>query len=201
MDTLLKKYKVLIIGNSCVGKTSLLLRHVDGKFTEEVAGTIGVDYRANTYIRDSRRYDLQIWDTAGQDRFRNVTRVYYRDANAALLVFDLSNHESFEAIERWHKQLFEQVGEKTASKLIVMLVGNKCDKSHLKVELPEIQGLAAKLKISTYIQTSAKQGTRVNEVFDQLLEKLITHGSEGISNPTGIRVTQAKNPRLKRECC
>ena len=208
MDPLLKKYKVLIIGNSSVGKTSLLLRHVEGKFTEEVAGTIGVDYRANTYMRDGQRHDLQIWDTAGQDRFHNVTRAYYRDANAALLVFDLSNHASFDAIERWHKQLLIQIGEITASKIILILVGNKCDKPHRAVTLNEIQELATRLKITSYVETSAKKGTRVDEVFQQLLEKLIAHKSEGIKIGdgtgmlgTGIKVTQGSSRRRTDKCC
>lgn len=186
MEPLLKKYKVLIIGNSCAGKTSILHRHVDGKFIEDVPGTIGVDYRANTYIRDGHRYDLQIWDTAGQERFRNVTRAYYRDANAALLVFDLNNQESFEAVADWHKQLLDQTG-KTSDELVIILIGNKSDLEHT-VTMSDIQSLASHLKISTYIQTSAKKGDRVNEVFDQLLEKLIAKGQPGLISKGAIKI-------------
>lgn len=198
MEPLLQKYKVLIIGNSSVGKTSLLLRHVEGKFTEEVAGTIGVDYRANTYVRDGQRYDLQIWDTAGQERFRNVTRAYYRDANAALLVFDVTNHNSFSAIEGWCQNLREQVG--TGTDLIIILVGNKSDLPGHQVKLPEVQQLAEKLKISTYIQTSAKDGTRVNEVFEQLLGKLISKGNRGQSTKPGS-ITLGEGQRSEGKCC
>lgn len=189
MEPLLKKYKVLIIGNSCVGKTSILKRHVDGKFSEEVAGTIGVDYRANTYIRDGHRYDMQIWDTAGQERFRNVTRAYYRDANAALLVFDLGNVKSFNAIADWYHQLLEQTNKQQGD-MVVVLIGNKCDVKP-EVKLNDIQDLAAKLGISTYVQTSAKNGDRINEVFDQLLEKLISKDNPGIQgHDNTIRVGQ-----------
>ena len=148
MEPLLKKFKVLIIGNSCAGKTSILRRHVDCKFSEEVPGTIGVDYRANTYIRNGQRYDLQVWDTAGQERFRNVTRAYYRDANAALLVFDLNDHKSFAAIPEWHRQLLDQTG-KQDNELVIILIGNKCDLQH-NVPLSEIQKLASDLSISTH---------------------------------------------------
>lgn len=206
MEPLLKKYKVLIIGNSCAGKTSILRRHVEGKFSEDVPGTIGVDYRANTYIRDGARYDLQIWDTAGQERFKNVTLAYYRKANAALLVFDLSDHQSFEAIPNWYAQLLEQTG-KSKDELVVILIGNKSDLEHA-VSSHEIQQLAAKLKISTYIQTSAKHGDRINEVFDQLLEKLITQGSPGIGSEQMqdvIRIGQSggysKTRTLKSQSC
>jgi len=203
MEPLLKKYKVLIIGNSCVGKTSILCRHVDGKFSEEVPGTIGVDYRSNTYVRDGKRYDLQVWDTAGQERFRNVTRAYYRDANAALLVFDLSDHVSFENIPMWHSQLLEQTG-RDRKELVIILIGNKSDLNH-EVQLSEIQVLASKLNISTYIQTSAKKGDRVNEVFDQLLEKLITKGGPGFI-PESLRADIVKvdvvpGGKVTQRCC
>lgn len=201
MEPLIKKYKVLIIGNSCAGKTSILRRHVDGKFSEEVSGTIGVDYRSNTYIRDGNRYDLQVWDTAGQERFRNVTRAYYRDANAALLVFDLNNHESFAAIPGWHRQLLDQTG-KSARDLVIILIGNKSDLDQ-KVQLSEIQNLASLLGVSTYIQTSAKKGERVNEVFEQLLEKLITKGGVGIISKGAIKVGESamKTGSGARSCC
>lgn len=167
------KFKVLIIGDSSVGKTSLLLRHVEGKFTEEVAGTIGIDYRSNTYIRDGHSYNLQIWDTAGQERFKNVTKAYYRDADAALLVFDVTNPESFKNIPQWYDQLIEQCG-RHSGEIVTILVGNKCDMLQHTVDIGQVQEMASKIGITTYIQTSAKKGERVNEVFDQLLEKLIT---------------------------
>jgi small GTP-binding protein len=172
------KYKVLIIGDANVGKTSLLRRHVDGKFTEEVAGTIGIDYRSNTYIRDNQRYDLQIWDTAGQERFRNVTKAYYRDADATLLVFDLTNTESFKHVPEWFEQLVKESG-RTTKQIVTILVGNKSDCNNINVDLRAVQDMVSRLEISNYIQTSAKVGERVDEVFEQLLEKLITRDSTG----------------------
>jgi len=197
MLPVLRKFKVLIIGNSCVGKTSILRRHVDGKFSEEIEGTIGVDYRANTYMCDGKRYDLQVWDTAGQERFRNVTKAYYRDANAALLVFDLGNHLSFESIPEWYKQLHVQTGQKSGD-IVIILIGNKSDLDH-KINMKEIQQMASSLNISTYIQTSAKKDDRVNEVFDQLLEKLITKGDPGVISTDVIKLGEIK--RGKNSCC
>lgn len=196
MEPLLKKYKVLIIGDACVGKTSLLLRHVEGRFIEEVTGTIGVDYRANTYVRDNQRYDLQIWDTAGQDRFKNVTRAYYRDANAALLVFDLTKEDTLENIKTWYKQLTDHVNR---DDIVTILVGNKCDLKSTVLP-PEIQKLAAELNISTYVQTSAKEGTRVNEVFEQLLEKLIASDSLPQS-PKGETIRLGNKSSSNNSCC
>lgn len=201
MNPIVKKFKVLIIGDANVGKTSLLLRHVDGKFYEEVAGTIGIDYRSNTYIRDNHRYDLMIWDTAGQERFRNVTKAYYRDADAVLLVFDLTDRISFNHIPRWFKQLLEETG-RTTDDMVMILVGNKSDKTtKIVVTLPEIQDMVSELGLSSYIQTSAREGNRVNEVFEQLLEKLITKiGRQGNNEHPGI-IHVGTHTANKKICC
>jgi small GTP-binding protein len=194
-----KKYKVLIIGDANVGKTSLLLRHVDGKFNEEIAGTIGIDYRSNTYIRDNQRYDLQIWDTAGQERFKNVTKAYYRDADAALLVFDLTCTHSFENIPKWYKMLQEESG-RSPHQFVTILVGNKND-CISKVKLVDIQKMVSELKISCYIQTSAKVGERVDEVFEQLLEKLITRSTGGRQPDPNIVTLNGYTPHTRSKCC
>lgn len=198
MEAPVSKFKVLIIGDSSVGKTSLLLRHVDGKFVEERAGTIGVDYRANTYIRDGARYDLQMWDTAGQERFRNVTRAYYRDAHAALIVFDLSNPVSFQNIPAWYEQFKDQTG-RPPNELVTILVGNKSDIVPHKVTLSEIQAMVSKLGITSYIQTSAKDGSKVDEVFEQLLEKILMNYSSD-THTHGIKL-RATDTRKQKTCC
>lgn len=197
MNPITKKFKVLIIGDANVGKTSLLLRHVDGKFCEEIGGTIGIDYRSNTYIRDNQRYDLMIWDTAGQERFRNVTRAYYRDADAVLLVFDLTDRISFNHIPRWFEQLLKETG-RTQEQMVMILVGNKSDcTDKIRVTCPEVQDMVSELGLSSYIQTSAREGERVNEVFEQLLEKLITKVGKSSSNEDNgsLRVGTVENIR------
>lgn len=196
MDSLIK-FKVLIIGNSSVGKTSILHRHVDGKFSEEVPGTMGVDYRAITYERNKQRYDLQIWDTAGQERFSNITRAYYRNADAALLVFDLSNPDSFAAVPKWYRMLVDQSG-KSSNDLVIILVGNKSDLDH-RVKLKDIQQLATSFGITSYIQTSAMNGDRVHEVFDQLTEKLISKIHP--IHPNGAIELSISRTRTKKQCC
>lgn len=202
MNPIAKKFKVLIIGDANVGKTSLLLRHVDGKFCEEIGGTIGIDYRSNTYIRDNQRYDLMIWDTAGQERFRNVTKAYYRDADAALLVFDLTDRLSFNHVPRWFEQLLKETG-RTQEQMVMILVGNKNDcTDKIRVTLPEIQDMVSELGLSSYIQTSAREGERVNEVFEQLLEKLITKTSKQDVDPTSKgTVNLHGGERNKKSCC
>lgn len=192
------KYKILIIGDSNVGKTSLLLRHSDNKFTEKTAGTIGIDYRSKTYFRGDKRYDLQIWDTAGQERFRNVTKSYFRDAHGVLVVFDLNDPLSFTSVRAWLEMLYLETG-KSKEDLVIILVGNKSDLL-CTVSLEDIQTLASDAELSSYIQTSAKEGTRVDEMFESLLDKLVDKGSE-IKAAEGCNLVEKKYNAANGKCC
>jgi GTPase SAR1 family protein len=116
-----------------------------------------------------------------------------------LLVFDLNNHKSFTASPAWHRQLLEQTG-KGLGDLVIILIGGKSDLEH-KVQLPEIQDLASQLRIPTYIQTSAKKGDRIDEVFDQLLEKLITGSRRIITKDTIEIKPMRKKGRGQGKCC
>lgn len=170
MDETYQKFKVLIIGDSNVGKTSLLIRHADDRFNPDPPGTIGIDYRQKTYIRDKKRYDLHIWDTAGQERFRNVTSAYYRDADAAFIVFDRNNPMSFTHVPYWIQTLRDKIG--TDRDPVLILIGNKSDLPS-EIKHDTVQKLATEYTLSSYIETSAKSGAMVDQMFDVLLEKLI----------------------------
>ena len=163
------KYKVLIIGDGNVGKTSLLLRSVDDIFSDGTTPTIGVDFRVKTYIRDNIRRDLHIWDTAGQERFRNVVSAYYRNAHCAFLVFDLYTPSTFHSLGEWIKHI-----EESGAKPIMVLVGNKSDLPH-KVMSADIQKFATDHNISSYVETSAKNGIGVDRMFEILIEKLVAN--------------------------
>lgn len=189
---LINKFKVLVIGSTCVGKTSILQRHVTGTFDIDVKNTVGIDYRSIVY----KKYNcnLQIWDTAGQERFNNVTRAYYRHADAALLVFDLNNYDSFKAITKWYNDLI-LYSDREPHQLIIILVGNKSDLEH-KVTVQEIQSLATELGVSSYIQTSVKNGEHIGDIFDRLLERL--KGVQSVVRSTGVIMSE---PDARRQSC
>ena len=116
-------FKVLLIGNSSVGKSSLLLRFVDNQWNDLFVPTIGVDFKIRTMEIDNKNVKLQIWDTAGQERFKNITASYYRGAHGIFVVYDISDTESFKNINNWLIEI-----EKNANKNVYkILVGNKCD--------------------------------------------------------------------------
>ena len=123
-DPILTNLKILIIGESGVGKSSLLLRFTDDQFDPDQEATIGVDFKVKVIDNNGNKVKLAIWDTAGQERFRTLTPSYYRGAQGAILVYDISSRESFQKVEDWLNELETY---STNHDLIKMLVGNKCD--------------------------------------------------------------------------
>ena len=163
------KFKILIIGDTNVGKTSLLIRSQTGSFNPETKNTIGIDFAQKTYVEQGKRYDLSIWDTAGQERFKSVTKAYYRDAHAAFLVFDLAVPSTLDHIRTWHKSLIDNLSEcNNDVEPILILIGNKND-SIPKVTQEDINAVVSELHIPIYISTSAKTGDHVDDMFRSLL--------------------------------
>ena len=173
-------FKILTIGDTCVGKTSLLYRSQENIFRADTKNTIGIDFTQRDLERNYKKYKLYIWDTAGQERFKSVTRAYYRDAHAAFLVFDLTNPESLQNIRTWYKDLMNKFNYNgNSSKPIVLLIGNKSDLTKT-VKHSDIIELVDELKIPIYLNTSAKTGEHVDDMFESLLDLLITNNNINI---------------------
>ena len=117
-------FKLLIIGDSAVGKTSLLLRYTDEAYSEHYISTIGVDFKIKTMELDGKTVKLQIWDTAGQERFKTITPTYYKGADGIIVVFDLTNQKSYDNVKKWLEEIEQYTSGKKVNKL---LVGSKCD--------------------------------------------------------------------------
>lgn len=160
-------FKVLLIGDSGVGKTSLLLRFTDRTFTESYISTIGVDFKIQTIHLDKKIIKLQLWDTAGQERFRTITSSYYKGAHGVIIVYDISDRSTFLNIKNWINEI-----EKYAySNIKILLVGNKLDCNNRQVSYEEAKEFANKLQI-IYIESSAKNSTNVQELFIQIVKQL-----------------------------
>lgn len=160
-------FKLLLIGDTNIGKSSLLLRYTDNVFTNNFMSTIGIDFRVKVLNYDNKKIKLQIWDTTGQERFINITNAYYRNAMLVLLVYDVTNMKSFENIKIW----MHYVKEHASKDVIVMLVGNKSDKENRVVTYEMGKLLADELNIK-FIETSAKENLNVNETFTMIVQQL-----------------------------
>ena len=168
------QYKLVILGNSGVGKSCLVLRFVRDEFDEGQVTTIGAAFLTkNLYLEDGN-VKIEIWDTAGQERYRSLAPMYYRGAAAAVVVFDVTNRESFDGAKTWVKEL-QRRGEPN---VVIALAGNKADvKTGRAVEAEEAQKYAAELGL-IYMDTSAKSNLNVKELFATIARKLPRQAQE-----------------------
>ncbi|KAH0979777.1 hypothetical protein GBA52_006954 [Prunus armeniaca] len=198
--------KLLLIGDSGVGKSCLLLRFSDGSFTTSFITTIGIDFKIRTIELDGKRIKLQIWDTAGQERFRTITTAYYRGAMGILLVYDVTDESSFNNIRNWIRNI-EQHASVSVNKI---LVGNKADMDESKRAVPTSKGqaLADEYGIK-FFETSAKTNMNVEEVFfsigRDIKQRLAESDARG-TEPQTLRINEQDKAAggqaaQKSSCC
>jgi len=178
-------FKVVLIGDSGVGKSNLLSRFTRNEFNLESKSTIGVEFATRSIqTEDNKTIKSQIWDTAGQERYRAITSAYYRGAVGALLVYDIAKHVTYENVERWLKELRDHAD----SNIVIMLVGNKSDLRHLRaVPTEEAKAFAEKNNLS-FIETSALDSTNVEAAFQNILTeiyRIVSHKALATSGGNG----------------
>jgi len=192
-------FKLLIIGESGVGKTCLLLQFTEGSFTSNHLTTIGIDFKIKIINLEEKQIKLQIWDTAGQERFRTITKTYYKGAHGIILTYDVTDDNSFKNIRNWVKQI-EQNAQTNVCKV---LVGNKCDREDRKVSYDEGLQLANEFKMP-FFETSAKSNYNVNETFTFLTKDILSI-SEPKTNDKKDTVEIEKKGNVgkdkKKGCC
>jgi Ras-related protein Rab-1A len=198
-------FKLLLIGNSSVGKSSLLVRFVDDIWEENFVPTIGVDFKLKTLDVNGKKVKLQIWDTAGQERFKNITASYYRGGNGVLVVYDITDRDSFTNLTSWLIEI-----EKNANKNVFkLLIGNKNDlESERKVTFNEGKEFADSNGMK-FIETSAKTADKVYEAFELLTKEIIKNNlnkDKVITNKATERKIELNkgadlNKKKKEGCC
>ncbi|KAK3834640.1 MAG: ras family-domain-containing protein [Linnemannia elongata] len=192
--------KLLLIGDSGVGKSCLLLRFSDDSFTPSFITTIGIDFKIRTIELDGKRIKLQIWDTAGQERFRTITTVYYRGAMGILLVYDVTDERSFSNIRNWFSNI-EQHASEGVNKI---LIGNKCDMPDKKViSKDQGQALADEFGIK-FLETSAKSNIGVEEAFYSIardIKKRMIDTQTNQTQNTNTLVVEDRTGNKAGGCC
>jgi len=203
-------YKVVLIGDSGVGKSNLLSRFTRNEFNLETKSTIGVEFATRSIQLDGKTIKAQIWDTAGQERYRAITSAYYRGAVGALLVYDIAKSQTFKNVERWLAELRENASEN----IVIMLVGNKSDLKHLReVPLETAKEFSEKNSL-LFIETSALDSSNVEQSFQNILSGIFhqsarpnvnqttssTHQEPSTSKPIEVGAQQTTSPEAKCQC-
>ena len=201
-------FKIIIIGDSGVGKSSLLRRFADQSFTENYINTIGVDFKVRTFDIFGKTVKLNIWDSAGQERFRTIVNTYYRGAHGICLVYDITDLESFTKLGDWLNDV-KELAETNAKKLII---GTKLDmESQRCVKKEQVQSYSEQCKIP-FIETSSKNGLNVEAAFNEMTKLLLADVDGGLilnpENTVSVKLPGSKNVDLKgnamsekKKCC
>ncbi|KAJ7967980.1 Ras-related protein like [Quillaja saponaria] len=200
-------FKVVLIGDSGVGKSNLLSRFTRNEFCLESKSTIGVEFAARTLQVEGRTVKAQIWDTAGQERYRAITSAYYRGALGALLVYDVTKPTTFENVSQWLKELRDHAD----ANIVIMLIGNKTDLKHLRAVATEDAQSYAENEGLSFIETSALEATNVEKAFQTILSeiyRIISKKPLSSDEPAPFSIKEGKTivvgeseANTKKPCC
>ncbi|RCH90090.1 GTP-binding protein of the rab, partial [Rhizopus stolonifer] len=193
-------FKLLLIGDSGVGKSCLLLRFADDTYTESYISTIGVDFKIRTIELEGKTVKLQIWDTAGQERFRTITSSYYRGAHGIIVVYDVTDEDSFQHVKQW----LQEIDRYAAEGVNKLLVGNKSDLSNKSVSTEQAQEFAESIKIPL-LETSAKDATNVEQAFltmaKQIKDRMGTTMQTQSKSTVKVGQGASLEPKQAGGCC
>ena len=200
-------FKIVIIGDTYVGKTNILSRYISNEFDPNSNSTIGVELTTKTYNFDNNDVKVQIWDTAGQEKYRSITSSYYKGAQGCLLVYDITKKKSFDNIDKWYSELKSNSDEK----IYTMLLGNKSDlEENREVSIEEAEKKAKNFNIA-FMETSAYNGNNINKAFNELINYVyqinkheFNQEIKVILKDKGVEIPQENNEENKKDsnwCC
>jgi len=197
-------FKVVLVGDSFVGKTNIMSKYLKNEFHEDSKATVGVEFGSRQFNIEGHVVKAQIWDTAGQERYKAITSAYYKGAKGAFIVYDITRKESFDNVTKWAEQL-----KSTADKnLTIIIIGNKTDlEDQRQVKTEEGQNKANELE-SAFIETSAASGSNldkafemmINEVYKKCHEEMLAEGDVEIEGGEDINLAK-KSENTKKACC
>ena len=199
--------KILLIGDTSVGKTSILCKYIDDEFSDTYLSTIGIEFKIKSLIINGKKVLLRIWDTSGQERYRSITQNFYRNANGILFIFDITKKETFDNIKIW----LTDSENCEDNKVTKMLIGNKIDlENKRKIDNETIKKFAEKKEMK-YFEASAKEGINIDNIFRELAELILFNKSKEDNEEEIIRKRNRENsfnlsfdsiePIKKKTCC
>ena len=197
--------KLLTLGETEVGKTSIVLRYSDDKFHDNKIATIGIDFKIKIIKKGNEKIKVSIYDTAGQERFKNIVKHYYKGANGVLLIYDLTKRDTFEKLEFWLEDLKEN--SDNLNNLFIYLIGNKNDlEERREVDFEEANKFAKEKNIP-YIEVSAKTGNNIKKLFDEMIKgtltKIITFEKKqnNLNNSINLSFLENEETSSKNKMC
>jgi len=191
-------FKMVVLGESGVGKTSLLVRYVENKFSIATKSTIGSDFLSKEISVDGRPVTMQIWDTAGQERFQGLGTSFYRGADGVCFVFDVTRKKTFDELEAWKKAFLIQVGHEGNENFPMIILANKVDLENREVTKREVEQWCSKEGLSFY-ETSAKESINVDKGFEQIARLILSRTKE--DNIKYEVVDLNLDDKKKKDCC
>jgi len=196
-----KQFKVVLLGEGRVGKTSLVLRYSQNQFNDKQVSTVQASYQTKRLTVDNQRVNLSIWDTAGQERFHALGPIYYRDANGALLVYDITDSDSFARVQNWVKELRRMLG----NDVVLVIAGNKCDLERNRTVPQDKAESYAQSVGANHFLTSAKINKGIDELFLDLTKRMISGSKTGPKKTTNLLpIEDSSSNTTKKEgtgCC
>ena len=201
-------FKIVLIGDTSVGKTNILSKYLSNEFDPDSKATVGVEFGTRDFKIENNTVKVQIWDTAGQERYRSITNAYYKGAKGSLLVYDITNPKTFENVDKWLSDLKTNAEEKIS----VVLVGNKTDlESERKISLEQGKEKAELFKLA-FIETSALNGNNIEKAFNELISDVYKNHHELFEKQAKVEITEKaidldnveenkENPENKKKFC
>ena len=193
--------KVIILGDSGVGKTSLMNQYVKKKFTTKYKATIGADFLNKEVVVDNRTVTLQIWDTAGQERFQSLGVAFYRGADCCVLVYDVTQQSSFKNLESWRDDFLIQASPRYPERIPFLVLGNKVDLEHRSVPARRAQAWCDNNNNTPYFETSAKEAINVEQAFEAIARNALEQEEPNGSISMGSNVELKQVKKSKSGCC
>ena len=195
-------FKLILIGDSSVGKSNILLKYLKGEFDKNSKATVGVEFGTKNIMINNKKIKIQIWDTAGQERYRSITSAYYKGAKGALIVYDITRKNTFDNIDKWISDL-KLNGDKN---ICILIVGNKSDLNEQREVDKELGKKKAEMFKTAFMETSALNGENISKAFEEVIEQIYQLNKNAFEENAkkdidrGVNLNENKDDN-KKKCC
>lgn len=208
------KYKIIVVGDSGVGKTNLIQRFINNSFSHDTKATVGVEFKSKNFLINNEIFNIEIWDTAGQERYKSITSTYYKGAKAGILIYDVTNKKTFDNIDKWRNE----IREKSDKGITLMMIGNKTDLKDKIAVTSEMGMEKAKIFEMPLMETSALDASNVKGAFELIMKEIykktfkamseiegINEGIEQMNKDNAVKINSKeksdKDKEGKKKCC